>query len=234
MLRILLVCLLAAGAFADDDPKPVTLDGVPEAERAQLAPILDDPTMVVPLGEQKVAASVPIYEFLLARLDFTAKIVNEFRLGEYDIREMGPGAFHVDDGSGAVADVRLAHEARDAAGKVRRLYLARGYFEILGDLRVYGDGIIVLDYHGDEQGRLVTDAVIYFKVRNDTIDKLSRIAERALRIVVKSKAALFVEAAKDASELIAKDAERVSRRMERARGVEADDLKSYREAFLPR
>ncbi len=234
MLRILLVCVLAAGAFADDDFPPVSLDGVPEADRALLSPILDDPTMVVPLGEKKVAASVGIYEFLLARLDFTAKIVNEFRLGEYDIREMGPATFHVDDGSGAVADVRLVHETKDEAGKVRRLYLARGYFEIFGDLRVYGDGIIVLDYESDAAGHLVTDAVIYFKVKNDTIDKLSRLAERALRIVVKSKAALFVDAAKDASELIAKDAVRVSRRLERVEGVDEADLEAYREAFLPR
>lgn len=220
--------LLSTDAPADDE---VDLSGLAEADRERLEPILDDPSLVIPLGEERVEATIEIYEFLLARLDFTAAIVRRFRLGSYRIDRMGESTFHVDDSDGAVADIRLVHEEPHGESGTRRLYLAVGFFEILRGVRVYGDGVIVLDYEPDGDGRLRTDARILFRLKNETLDKLSRIGQRALRAVVRSKAALFVEAAREASELVAADAERVDRRMQ-GTGVRAEDLDLFRKTFV--
>ncbi|MBI4617519.1 MAG: hypothetical protein HY720_28160 [Planctomycetes bacterium] len=229
---VAVLALTVSGALLADDSPPVPLEGLAQADRAEVERIHGQPTLTCPLEKKDVAATVEIYEFLLDRLDFTGRIVRRFRMGDYEITAMGADAFHIDDGDGAVADARLLYQGPQGEGWTRRLYLAKGFFEILGSVRIYGDALIVLDYRAREERVLETVATIDFKARNDTLDRLGRAAEKALRVVVAKKAALFITAAKDASELVLSGASRVDERLRDDPDVRRDQLEEFRAAFL--
>ena len=213
-------------------PPRIDLEKLQASDRFLANRILKEATIVQPLEERVVEASVPTYRFLLERLDLAGLLVEAWKLGRYKILRQGPGHFLIDDRQGAIAKIREIGFVKTER-TFRHLYLADGYFRIpiVPGARVHGTGLIALEYEPVGPGKIRTRAWLYFRIDNKFLSQLSRLIRKIVGRVVAKKCRLFVQAAACISERIQKEPAKTYEFMKPLRQVPKNYLPEYRRAF---
>lgn len=192
--------LLAGAADAD-----VPIDLVPPDDRAAVAAVRADPTVVRPLVVKRVAAPLAIFERLLDDLPRAAHMVESLRMGSYRIDAHPDGTVGIDDGRGAHARV-----ARLVSQPGIRVYRATGAIEVFPAPPLRGTGIVTLRYEPDRRTRgadadddaagVWTGGQIYFRLESEVLHRIARPFLRLLQGVIDFKIRQLAAAAMAACE----------------------------------
>lgn len=177
----------------------VSTDLVPADDRAAVAAVRADPTLVRPLVVRRLRAPVALFEELLEDLPGTARIVAGLGLGRYRIERRPDGTIHIDDRHGARARVaRLVHLPGT------RLYRAYGEIGVFPLPAVHGTGVIALRFEPEEGGlALRTGGQIFFRLESEFLHRLARPVIALLRAAIDAKVRALIGATIAACELVA-------------------------------
>jgi hypothetical protein len=213
----------------------IHLEGIRGTDRTDSEQILREASIVHALPERRVQAHPQTYRYLLDRLDIAGQLVKKWRLGRYRITREGGNTFQVDDRRGAVAQLREIQTLRTEKGW-SRIYLARGYFKIpmIPGPRIDGKGLILLEYEPDGPNRLKTRAWVLFRIDNKILNHLSKMARKIVKQVIGKKCQLFVLAAAEVSERIAKDPQKAFQALQSLDGVTPQTIQDFQTTILDR
>jgi hypothetical protein len=172
---VLLGVLVAGGAAAALAAGPVALPSqVPEAVRARIQPVTDQPSLAVKIDGEPFVARRDVFEYLLDHPDFATHVTRSLRLARYRIWRT-PDGLAIDDGWGTVGTFELVH----AADGLRLMY-ARGVYKqrILPD--IHGQAVVVVDYRAQPAagGRSAIQAAVtgFVKLDSRILNFASRLA----------------------------------------------------------
>ncbi len=215
-------CAAAPGPPASG-PWAIDLDALPgdDAERVRRA--VEAPTCTVDLPETEVRSRAEIYEFLLARLPFTAGVLRARGASTYRIWAEDENAVILDDGAGVVSRMILVKDEG-----ARKLYYTYGTYDLL-ILRVRCRTAIVMRWE-ERGGALWTSARIYAKVDGTLLEaggKLLGLVEKAIR----KRGGRFIDAAREVAELAAADAAGLAGSVEGSAEVDPAALAEFRRRF---
>ena len=213
----------------------IHLEGILGKDRSDSEQILREASIIHALPERRVRAHPQTYRYLLDRLDIAGQLVKKWRLGRYRITREGEATFQVDDRRGAIAQLREIQTLRTEKGW-SRIYLARGYFKIpmIPGPRIDGKGLILLEYESDGLNQLNTRAWVLFRIDNKILNHLSKMARKILQQVIGKKCQLFVLAAAEVSEKIAKDPQKAYKTLQSIDGITPQAIKDFQTAILDR
>lgn len=200
--------------------------------RIKVQSILDEPTVTVPCGERTIKTKEAVYDFLIRNLDLTGRLVNKLGVGNYEITRKDKGRFLVDDRAGAVATITPLTSFR-RSGLLYRLFLAEGHFKLPLGTRVHGTGVIILGYKQTEKG-VYTNADVFFKARAGTLHLLGKKVRGVLIRVLRKKAVLFVQAAREVSEATTRSPKKLHQLMKGDELISPKLAAEFAEKFLPK
>jgi hypothetical protein len=163
---LLLLALVLAGSVG-----PLAAAGiielppeVPQAARARVQPITDDPSLAVKVDAEPFVARRDVFEYLLDHPEFATHVTRALRYARYRIWRT-PAGLSIDDGWGTVGTFELVH-----AGEGVRLMHARGTYQqkLLPD--IHGQAVVVIDYEARPvaNGRSRIDTAVSGFVRLDS------------------------------------------------------------------
>ncbi|MBI4577818.1 MAG: hypothetical protein HY722_16275 [Planctomycetes bacterium] len=226
----LLALALALGPLAhagrDDSPIPYDHIGDPRRSR-QVRRVVSRPTVWAPTRHEQVRSDLETYDYLLDRLDLTAAILRALGTDDYDIQREDGGAYRIDDLDGAMARMSLVYRERE-----KRVYYGRGKIE--GDLlpAVTGSGVILVEFHPEEDGLLDTSAHIWFRADLVPLHLLARPLAPLLHGQIERRIERFIDAAKTVTERVHADPAAVYRRLRDSDEVSPEAVATFRERFL--
>ncbi|MBI4566740.1 MAG: hypothetical protein HY716_18850 [Planctomycetes bacterium] len=228
MVRLAWLSILTGCAAASSRPSG-PFDIPRESLGEDAVAVLDEPSAVVDLPLTRVESRPDIYEFLLEELPFTAGVLRELGRATYRIRrearpEGEPETIVFDDGEGIEVRAELVLRER-----TRWIYVTDGRYD-LGLFSVWSRGVVIVVYEARD-GALWTRARVYARLKGKVFE-LGALVLGLLESTIRSKALVFVDAAREVAELTAADPERLYRNVKGSREVDAGVLEEYRRRFL--
>jgi hypothetical protein len=144
---------------------PVELPSqVPDAARARVHPVTEDPSLAVKVEAEPFVARREVFEYLLDHPEFATHVTRALRYARYRIWKT-PTGLGIDDGWGTVGTFELVH-----AGEGLRLMYARGVYQQKFLPDIHGQAVVVIDYdtHPTANGRSRIDTAVSGFVRLDS------------------------------------------------------------------
>jgi hypothetical protein len=221
---VLVSGLLVAGAVAAE---PIGLPAeVPEAARARVQPVTDQPSLAVKVNAEAFVARADVFEYLLDHPELATHVTRTLKLARYRIWRT-PAGLAIDDGWGTVGTFEMVH-----AGAGFRLMYARGVYQprILPD--IHGQAVVLIDYdaHPADGGRSTINTAVTGFVRLDSriLAMASRLATAAARAKGEKEAKRLVKLFARATGAVEADPAGVYGRVRESPGVPAAELEGLR------
>lgn len=226
--RLLLVSgLLLASAAVAGAAGPVTLPPeVPDAARARVQPVTDQPSLAVKVDGEPFVARREVFEYLLDHPDFATHVTRVLKLARYRIWRT-PAGLSIDDGWGTVGTFELVHAATGL-----RLMYAKGIYQqrILPD--IHGQAVVLIDFDTEPAGggrSTISTAVTGF-VRLDSriLNLASKLATSVASQKGEKEARRLVKLFARASRAIDADPAGVFAKVRQSPEVPARELEGFR------
>ncbi|MEK7486011.1 MAG: hypothetical protein AABZ60_16940, partial [Planctomycetota bacterium] len=103
------LCLLFVSGLYADLEDLIPEEKIDPESFAKAQDILKNYSIKRNLPRTQVKSTVAIYEYMLANLEFTSKIVQFLDLGKYTVEVPREGVFKVDDKNGVVAELQCIY-----------------------------------------------------------------------------------------------------------------------------
>ncbi len=221
------LCLLFVSGLYADLEDLIPEEKIDPESFAKAQDILKNYSIKRNLPRTQVKSTVAIYEYMLANLEFTSKIVQFLDLGKYTVEVPREGVFKVDDKNGVVAELQCIYRTEKM-----RVYLANGIFQAPFNLEIKSEGLIILKFVPAKGGMVDTKASLFFKVENKFLDKLSKSAHELVGLILEKKSTIFIYSAQTTAEYINENATQLYDEMGTSEVFTKEEIEGYYQSFL--
>jgi len=222
---IFIFLFLPSYGYGKEEPT-VPLAKLPEGYQKKVKIILKSPSIECHV-QNTVKTRKFVYEYLLDRLAFTAKVIKALKIADYKITKEPGHVWNINDNLGAKARAILIYR-----GGNKRIYFATGGFKVPLCPEIKGTGVLVISYKTLGKGRLKCSAHFYLRFSSAVLHQVTKGVARLIKKLVDKKAQQIVQSAQKISEMIHKDPRGVYEKIRKAKGFSKARLGEFKILFV--